>query len=305
VWLGTHREPDGDAIGSLLGLRWLLEGCGKAVTVSCVDPAPPELDFLPGVGDIGRRPPAGQDLVVALDAGDLGRLGDVVTEEGWRSLDTLVVDHHASNPGFGDLNVVDPSASSTAELVLRLADAMGLAVDPTAALCLLTGLVTDTIGFRTPSTRPATLAAAQRLMAAGADLARINQAVFYRRPLAALRLIGRALANLEVRQGLGLTWLARSDFEALGAPAAEARGISSFLAGAAELRAVAVLHERADGTIDVSMRSKPGVDLVAAASALGGGGHPQASGASLPAGLEAAVAAVWAALGTVALESGP
>jgi phosphoesterase RecJ-like protein len=152
------------------------------------------------------------------------------------------------------------------------------------------------MGFRTPNTTPGTLAVAQRLMASGAGLAEINQQVFYRRPLAALRLIGLAVTQLEVRGRSGLTWLARADFARLGVPLAEARGISSFLASARELDVVAVLTERGDGTVDVSMRSRPGVDLIPVALALGGGGHPQAAGTRLALGLAEARRATWAEL---------
>lgn len=296
IWIGTHSEPDGDAIGSLLGLRWLLAGIGKSVTVACQDPAPDDVLFLPGVAALTKLDPAGHDLAVAVDAGDLDRLGDLVDEADWRARPTLVLDHHISNQGFGTINVVDPDSASTAEIILRLADAMGITPDARAATCLLTGIVTDTIGFRTSSTTPATLASAQRLMASGADLERITQAVFYQRPLAALRLTGRALDRLEVRGRLAVTALASEDFRQLGATLAEARGISSFLAGARELDAVVVLHERDNGSIDVSMRSRPGFDLVPIAALLGGGGHPQASGARLNLPLSEAVTAVWTAL---------
>jgi phosphoesterase RecJ-like protein len=304
IWLGTHREPDGDAIGSLLGLGWLLEGAGKAVTLACQDPAPAELRDLPGADRIRARGPAGHDLAVALDAGDLGRLGRLTDPAGWAALPSVVLDHHASNTGFGTVNVIDPAAASTAELVLALADALGLAPDATAATCLLSGVVSDTIGFRTPNTGAATLEAASRLVASGADLAAINQALFFRRPLAALRLAARALERLEVRGRIGLAALAQADYLALGATPGDGRGISSYLATAAELDAVAVLAEQPDGAVDVSLRSRPGVDVGRVAAALGGGGHAAAAGARLAPGLEGAVAAAWAALEGL-IEAGP
>jgi bifunctional oligoribonuclease and PAP phosphatase NrnA len=299
LWLATHREPDGDAIGSLLGLGWLLRAQGKHVTLACQDPAPADVTFLPGVEDITTHgPDPADDLLVALDAGDLGRLGDLVTPAAWAAVPSLVVDHHASNTGFGTVNVIDASAASTAELVVRLADALGAPLDDRVATCLLAGIVTDTIGFRTPNTTGATLAVAQRLMAAGAPLAEITQQVFYRRPLPALRLAGRAVEHLELRGRCGVTGLSQGDLAELHAPVAEARGIASFLAGARELDVVAVLTERDDGTVDVSLRSRPGVNLVPVAMALGGGGHPQAAGARLALSLADAQRATWLALTT-------
>jgi bifunctional oligoribonuclease and PAP phosphatase NrnA len=181
---------------------------------------------------------------------------------------------------------------------------LGVGLDSRAALCLLTGVIADTIGFRTANTTPETLAVAQRLMAAGAPLVEVTQQLFYRRPLAALRLTGRAVDQLEVRGRVGLTALSQRDFAELAVPLAEARGISSYLAAAAELDVVAVLTERGDGSVDVSLRARPGVSLVAAAIALGGGGHPQAAGARLSADLAATRAATWAALAAHGLGQG-
>jgi phosphoesterase RecJ-like protein len=299
VWLGTHREPDGDAIGSLLGLGWLLEERGLAVTLACQDPVPADVAFLPGSERVSHIGPAGHDLAVALDAGDLGRLGSLVDAASWRGQTTLVLDHHISNPGYGDVNVVDAGLASTAELVVALAGTLRLPLSARAATCLLTGIVTDTIGFRTSNTTADTLATAQTLMAAGANLAEITAEVFAQRPLAALRLTGRALERLEVRGSVGLVALTADDFAAVGADRSEARGLSSFLVTARELAAVAVLHEAsADGSVDLSMRSKRDVSLLPVAQALGGGGHPQAAGARLGPGLGAAAAQVWAAFET-------
>lgn len=300
VWLGTHRDPDGDAIGSLLGLGWLLREQGQSVTLACQDPVPADLAFLPGVDQVGAVGPAGHDLAVALDAGDLGRLGSLADAANWRAQPTLVLDHHASNPGFGDVNVVDAGLASTSELVVALAATLGWPLSLPAAECLLTGIVTDTIGFRTTNTTADTLATAQRLMAAGADLAHITAQVFGHRPLAALRLTGRAMERLERRGSIGLVALTAEDFAAVGADRSEARGLSSFLVTAHELAAVAVLHEvtGAEAAVDLSMRAKPGVSLVPVALALGGGGHPQAAGARLGPGLSAGVAQVWSAFET-------
>lgn len=309
IWLGTHVDPDGDAIGSLLGLRHLLEAAGHVVTAACQDPPPGDVAFLPGAADLVATPPdpARHDLAVALDAADAERLGRLHDPAVWSRLPTLVLDHHASNPGFGELNLILPGLSSTAEVVVRVAEAAGWTPGADAATCLLTGIVTDTLGFRTTSTTPDTLAAAGRLMARGAPLAEICARVFNARPLGALQLIGRALDRLEVRGPFAVTRLSLADFEELGVGESEARGIASFLATAAEPLAVAVLRERADGAVDVSMRARPGFDLVPVARALGGGGHAPAAGARVADTLEGAAKRVLAALeaGRRAATAGP
>jgi len=298
VWIGTHVDPDGDALGSALGLAHLLRAAGCAASAHCQDAAPAELAFLPGVASLGAAPPdpARHDLAVALDAADPGRLGALYDAAGWSALPTLVIDHHISNPGYGACNLVDPAASSTAEIVHRLAGLLSLDIPADAATCLLTGVVTDTLGFRTPSTTAATLDAASDLMGRGASLADIAHAVFNSRPLGSLELVGRALARLERRGPFALATLTRADFAALHLGPAEARGIASFLATAAEPVAIAVLRERFDGAVDVSLRAKPGYDLVPVARALGGGGHAAAAGARIDGPLDEASARVFDAL---------
>jgi phosphoesterase RecJ-like protein len=299
VWIGTHVDPDGDAIGSALGLGLALRRRGTAVAVCCADPPPQEASFLPSVGSLEARPPADGEAIVAVDAAEATRLGRLYRAQDWPGA-SLAVDHHASNGGYGALNVIDPTRSSTAEVVLEILEAAGMAVDADIATCLLTGIVTDTVGFRTQNTTAATLAAAQRLLGRGARLGDVTFHVFYQRPLASLRLTALALERIELTGPFAITWLELRDLEATGATPDAARGISSLLASAAEPAVVALLRETADGTIDVSLRSKPGVNLVPAAMSMGGGGHAQAAGARLPGPLADARQVVLSALATLA-----
>ncbi len=294
--MGTHREPDGDAIGSLLGLGHILKTAGIRSTLACADPVPADLRFLPGASGVVSRGPEGEDLIVALDAGDLGRLGDLIAPEDWARRRTVVLDHHASNSGYGSVDVVVPDVASTSELVLDLARLLGVKPTPEAATCLLTGILTDTLGFRTSNTTSGTLRRAADLVDSGGPLSDIVEKVFASRPLHTMLLLGRALESLKVIDGLGVAILSVADLDELGAGAADTRGISSFLATTRELAAVALLKERPDGKTDVSMRSKPGIDLVPVARRLGGGGHPQAAGATLGTAGPEATAQVWRAL---------
>ena len=300
VWVGTHLDPDGDAIGALLGLGWMLAASGKEVWLACQDAPPGDLDHLPGREKIGATPLAEVvdriDLAVAVDAAAVDRLGRLLDGADWASFPSLVIDHHASNPGFGRRNLIDPTKASTCEIVLALAEAWGIPLDAEPATCLLAGVVTDTNGFRTSNTEARTLDAARRLMELGADLQGIMRAAFANRPLGSLLLTGRALARLEVRGKYGVASLRLADMHELGVTSAEARGVVAFLA-TADLAAVGLVREREDGLIDVSLRSQPGVDLVPVSLALGGGGHPQAAGARLNGSLDEAVRELWAALG--------
>lgn len=311
IWLGTHLDPDGDAIGSVLGLAHVLRALGKTVTAACQDPPPRDGAWLPGADAIVASGPDGHtagrgsqpgraagpfDLAVALDAGDTGRLGTLHTAASWAAQPTLVIDHHVSNTGFGDVDCILPRASSTCEILLAVVDALGATLTPAAATCLLCGIVTDTIGFRTPATTAATLAAASQLMADGADLAEVSRHVFLSRPLASLRLEGLALERLAMDGVFAVSWLSLADFEALGAAPEDGRGIVQTLATAVEPLAVALVRERHDGTFDVSLRAKGAVNLVPAAQALGGGGHALAAGGRTPGPLPAALEAVRRAL---------
>lgn len=296
VWLGTHVDPDGDAIGSLLGLGHLLAARGIEVRLACQDRPPREARALPGVETIGTEGPAGEDLAIALDAADAGRLGRLIDPERWGAQPTIVLDHHVSNPRFGDINVIDPGAAATAEIVVALADRLEIPISAAAAECLLTGLVTDTLGFRTTSTTERSLDCAGRLIRAGAPLAAICQRAFYSQPLATLSLTGRVMERLERFGPFALTWTTLEDLAATGAAAEDLGEITRWLATAEEPLAIGFLRERAAGGFDLSLRSKPGVDLVPAVLALGGGGHPQAAGAILPGPLEAAREALRRAL---------
>ena len=296
IWIGTHVDPDGDAYGSLLGLGLILRSLGKTVTLACQDPAPREVDFLPGLADVVAQPPTDVDLAIAVDAADCGRLGKLYRAEGWALLPTVVIDHHGSNPGFGRWNWVAPQAAATCQMLTALALREGWPIDRDTARCLLTGILTDTISFRTTNTTAGTLEAAAALLARGADLSDLSALIFGRLPMPGLRLIGRAIERLTVEGPFALTWLNEADLSDLGARPGDGKEVTRVISMAEEPRVVAILRDKGGGKVDLSLRAKPGVDLLAAAAALGGGGHPQAAGARLLCSLEEAKTRVLAAL---------
>lgn len=296
VWVGTHEDPDGDAYGSLLALGRMLRALGKEVTLACQDPAPREADHLPGAGQVMAEGPGAVDLAIALDAGDAGRLGRLHDAAVWSALPTAVIDHHRSNPGFGRWNWVVPDAAATCQMLTELAMAESWPVDPLTANCLLCGILTDSIGFRTSNTSAATLQAAAALLGLGADLPGLSQRIFGRLPLGGLRLIGRAIDRLRVEDGIALTWLDEADLSALGARPGDGKEVTRLLSQLDEARILAILRDKGQGVVDLSLRAKPGIDLLPVAAALGGGGHPQAAGARLKGSLAEAEERVRAAL---------
>jgi bifunctional oligoribonuclease and PAP phosphatase NrnA len=280
-----HIHPDGDAIGSLLALGWLLKQLpgGPAVTLACADPVPPALAFLPGAGEIVSDPPvAGWDAVVSLDASDPARLGGIFHPASYGGAALIVLDHHVTNLRFGALNLVDVEAAATAQVVVALADALGVPIAPEAALCLQTGLVTDTLAFRTSNVDARMLATAARLASLGAAIAPLVQRTLVDQPLAIMRLWGPALSGLRYADGVLWTEITRAMRAAAGVTDDGDGKLVSHLISASEARVAAVFNELADGTVEVDLRARPGHNVATVALSLGGGGHPAASGCTLP-----------------------
>ena len=307
----SHEAPDGDAIGSLLGMTRLLRGLGKTAVPACQDPPPLALDFLPGVDEIVASVSAPFDLVISLDCSDAYRLGKVLDPATLASVRLINIDHHVTNVHFGSINWVDPTSVATTQMVLALADyARSQApseqhwsalpdawlVDADVATSLLTGLVTDTRGFRTANVDARALQAAVRLIDPGALLTRVTQLALNRKPVAAIRLWGLAIDRLHLEDGLLWTHITHEMREATGVQGNSDSGLSNLLSDTREAEVVVVFTERGKDEIDVSMRAAPGLDISGVALALGGGGHPQASGCSLRGSLQEVEPRVLAAV---------
>ena len=291
----THTAPDADAIGGLLGLTLALRSIGLSVTPACSDDVPARFQVMPGCGDIVRAVADVPDALIALDCADRERMGDIVEAPGWQAIPILNIDHHVTNTQFGQVNWIDTSATATSEIVLRLIDLMRIPLTARVATNLLHGIVGDTLGFRTAHTTPQALECAVRLMAAGANLPEIMDHQFNRRSFALLCLWSKALDAMRLEPPIGpdyarVIWT-RVDQEArraCGRADWGSHGLSSFLASTEEADVSAVIIEKDDGQIDLSVRSRPGFDVSGAVVTLGGGGHPLAAGATMPGPLEAA-----------------
>ncbi len=291
----SHVAPDGDAIGSLLGFGWVLvaawrhagEDVGRVFVPACADPVPVQLRWLPGSERITTAAPPGPwDVVVGLDASDAPRLGAVFRPADYGAAPVVILDHHVTNLQFGALNYVDTSAVATAQIVVDLVDALSAPIGPEAAICLLTGLVTDTLGFRTANVTPAVLAVAMRLMEAGASLHEVAARTLNYRPFSLLRLWGLALADVRLEHGVVWAAITREMRQKVEAPANGDGGLVSQLINAPEAAIAAVFAETAEGQVEIGLRAKTGYDVSQVALSLGGGGHPQAAGCTLAGPLE-------------------
>ncbi len=281
IYLLTHIEPDGDAVGSLLGLSWALQQLGKEVVLGCNDSVPPPFQFLPGSSSVSDKKAADLDLVIALDASDPPRLGKLFDPTRFGDAPILVIDHHVTNTRFGHVNIVDPAVASTAEMVLGLVDRLSIQLTVDIATCLLTGILTDTRNFRTSNTTSGTLQAAARLVDAGGRMTEINRQVFESKPVTALKVLGRALADLHVDGRIVWTQVTLATLAEIGGNAGNGGGVVNVLSGTRDADVAVVFREQPDGKVEVGIRSVPGIDISGVAVSLGGGGHPQAAGCVL------------------------
>ena len=290
----THVAPDGDAIGSLLGVTAMLKALGKTVTPAVDGGVPKHLAFIPGSDQVqATLTDATADLVISVDASDVPRIGEVGKYALALGVPLIMVDHHRTNLGFGAVNLLDMDTSSCAEVVLDWLDALGIAPTPELAYCLLTGIVTDTLCFRVNSVTAHTLEKAARLIQAGASLPDITQRTVNRRSTTALRLWAQVLPTLKLEGGV--IWAIADKKTLKKAHYIEeggAGGLVQLLNEADEAQIAAVFREKDDGAVELHLRAQPGFDVGSLALALGGGGHTLASGATIPGPLADVVARV-------------
>jgi phosphoesterase RecJ-like protein len=262
----------------------------------CDHPLPQRFGFLPGIADVSTKVEGSFDLVVSLDCSDPGRMGEAGTISRVDSVPLINIDHHVTNLFFGTVNLVDVNAVSTTQIVHQLALALGVSIDKDIAFCLLTGLVTDTRGFRTSNVGPDVLEIAVQLMEAGASLEVITRNGLDRRSFSALRLWGEALARAQIEGGLIWTSLPLKVRRSVDNGRRSDIGLSSLLLTAEEAEVAAVFIELEDGRVEVGFRAMPGLDVSALALSLGGGGHALASGCIVSGPLEEAQERVLVAL---------
>lgn len=286
IFIITHVDPDGDAIGSALGLSHALRKMGKKCRLACADPIPKAFSFLPGVQEIGTPRIKNEDLIIAVDVSHPDRFGEAYKHILSLGIPIVSIDHHVTNPMFGTVNVVRTEAAATAEILFGLLKDWGLPLDPLLATYLLTGLVTDTQCFSTSNTTTHALDVAAELMRAGASLTEINENAFKKKELATLRLWGRILDHAQLDGQLVWSINTLEMQNEVQARSDDGDGIVNLLTTAREAKAAIVFKEMGNGQIDISIRSRPGVDISPIAVYFGGGGHPQAAGSILEGDLE-------------------
>jgi phosphoesterase RecJ-like protein len=287
-----HENPDSDTLGAAMAIAMAAERLGKQAEVVCVDPPPPFLAFLPGIERVRRTPGLEPDVAVVVDAGELSRIGSVVTEQAeWFSRARLVnIDHHVSNPGYGEAVWIDPQAAATCELVTLLLAELGVPLDAPLATVLMAGIVQDTHTFAHPNATARTLRVAAELVEAGAPLAAINRAVYADKPFSTLALWGLMLAGIGQRADGRIVHAAMTAamLASTGEQPTASEGFVDLLGSTRNADVTILFKEVGPTETRVSVRTSARADAVAITSAFGGGGHARAAGCTVMSPLEAA-----------------
>jgi phosphoesterase RecJ-like protein len=283
VLIISHIRPDGDAVGSLLGLGLMLEELGKEVNLVLEDGVPLVFHHLTGADKVYREAAGVYDLIIVVDSSDMERIGSVLDEHGEPDVN---IDHHPTNTQFAKLNLVREHAVATVEIIYDLALALSLPINLPIAEALLTGLLTDSLGFRTSNTSPRTLRIATELMERGANLQVLYRKAMLEKTFEAVRYWGQGLSRIQHEDRLLWTSLTLEDRKIADYPGRDDADLVNILSRVRDMDICVVFVEQSDGSVKVSWRAQPGFDVASIASQFGGGGHKPAAGADIKGDLE-------------------
>ncbi len=283
VALACHVNPDGDALGSMLGLLHSLRAAGRDVVASFPPPFTIAAHYrdLPGL-DLFVAPhefPSDPDVLVTFDCGSLNRLGDL-EPAAKAARELVVIDHHVSNTRYGSIDVIDPDAAASAVLVRRLIRHLGLPLTRDAAVCIYAALVCDTGRFQYETTTADVFDLARELLEFDVPVASLSRTLFEEHRFAYLKLLGEALAAAELVPAQRFVWTAVTQDMLVrnGVTLDEVEGLIDIVRRTSEAEVTCVLKEEADGSVRVSLRSLGEVDVRRIAEEHQGGGHRFAAG---------------------------
>ncbi len=291
ILITSHIRPDGDAVGSILGFGLALRQAGKTVRMAMTDPVPPNFRHLHGSREIRQSVKGEFDTFIVVDSSDLRRIGGLFAD---RQPD-IQIDHHVTNLKFGTLNLVDPEAVATAAILAEILPQLGLEITPPVAQALLTGIITDTIGFRTSNMNPQAMRLAADLMEKGADLPDLYYRSLVERSFTAARYWGVGLSTLKKKGRIIWATLTQADRLAVGYNGNDDADLTNLLSSISESDIAVLFIEQNDNHVKVSWRAQPGWDVSKIAFQFGGGGHPAAAGAEIKGSLEEVQAVVLSA----------
>ncbi len=281
ILVTTHIGPDGDALGSLTAVGQMLHAMGKQFDMACDDGVLRKFDYLPLAKDVRRRVDRKKiyDLMIAVDCGDEFRMGYVYSRLTCEPV-LINIDHHISNNNFGHINLVVADVTSTAELLANLIPKMGVTIDKGIATSLMTGMVTDTLGFRVTGVTGETLKVAGDLISAGANLAEITLQALVLQELNTVKIWGKGLNQMNVEDMVAWSVISLKDQQAISDDPVSNHGLGNMISDIHGVAMSAVFTEKEDGEIKIGFRSRPPWDVATLATELGGGGHRFAAGCS-------------------------
>ncbi len=277
ILVTAHVRPDGDAIASMLAMGMALQKAGKRVQMALTDGVPSSFRHLPGAELVTSKLGPPVDLVVALDCAARERVGAPIPAD---AVIGVNIDHHASNTLFGEINLIDPDAVSTTAMLAEHFPAWGLLITPLVAKSLLSGVITDTQGFRTYNMTSRALRLAADLMDQGADLPELYFKSLIRKSFEAAKFWGAGLSKLEREDNMVWTTLTLADRQETGYPGRDDAELIAQLAtidGGVDISLVFI--EQGGDKVKVSWRAQEGFDVSKVAAQFGGGGHVAAAGA--------------------------
>lgn len=283
VVIASHVRPDGDAIGSLLGLGLALQDAGKSVQMVLVDGVPASFRHLEGSELILKEPAGGHDTFITVDSADFKRVGKIFEDFGQPDIN---IDHHKTNERFGRLNLIEPDEVATAAILTNHLPEWGFRITTPIAAALLTGIVTDTLGFRTANTNPSALRLSASLMEAGVDMADLYMKALVKKSFPAAKYWGAGLSSLQQQDGIVWATLKLEDRKISGYAGNDDADLINIVSAIDGNKVGLIFVEQSDHHVKISWRAlEPGIDVSKVAKHFNGGGHAAAAGADIPGSL--------------------
>jgi len=279
----SHVRPDGDAIGSLLGLGLALQNAGKSVQMVLVDGVPASFKHLEGSELIVSAPDGEHDTFITVDSADFKRTGKIFENFGQPDIN---IDHHKTNEKFGKLNLIEAEEVATAAILTNHLREWGYEITRPIADALLTGIITDTLGFRTSNTTPESLRQCATLMETGADMPDLYMKSLVKKTFPAARYWGAGLSSMEQKNGIVWGTLTVEDRKKAGYGGNDDADLINMISAIDGNKVGMIFVEQSDNHVKISWRAlEPGIDVSPIAKHFKGGGHAAAAGADIPGAL--------------------
>jgi phosphoesterase RecJ-like protein len=283
----AHKQPDADALGSAISLKILIENMGKQATMACYDKPSKKFSFLPHIDEfVVNFDLNDYDLMIFVDCGAhyMSNFHNIYKNIFTAGIPIVNIDHHASNDNFGDVNLVDPSAASATVIIYRLLNYWGISIDEHVAICLMAGIYNDTGGFMHSNTNEEVYKIAADLMKKGAKIGEVSKNLFHKNDVGTLKLWGNVFEKAYITSDkIAVSAVREEDYEKLKVHPEQLSGAVEYLSMIPDARFAVLLNEDRKGNVKASFRTRrDGIDVSKVAQEFGGGGHPKASGFSIP-----------------------